>query len=239
RVSGKTVALKLLHESIADTKDGLQRFLKEAEVGKLIHHPNVVKIYGAGSSETRRFITMEMVEGKTLKQAIREHGVFSTDDTKKIIIQIVEGLAQIHAHGVVHRDLKSDNIIIKPDGIVVIMDFGLARIKGMTSVAARDQLVGTLAYMSPEQTIGKEVDHRSDIYSLGVIAYEMLYGEMPFIANNEMELILAIHNETPPRLTAAVQTPCSEFVRICLAKNPEERFANMNMVMQFLNALAN
>ncbi len=237
RVSGKTVALKLLHESIADTKDGLQRFLKEAEVGKLIHHPNVVKIYGAGSSETRRFITMEMVEGKTLKQTIRERGVFTKDDTKKIIIQLVEGLAQIHVHGVVHRDLKSDNIIIKPDGRVVIMDFGLARIKGMTSVAARDQLVGTLAYMSPEQTIGKEVDHRSDIYSLGVITYEMLYGEMPFIANNEMELILAIHNETPKHIDANNVDALHQCIKICLSKDPIDRYPDTTTLRKFLDTV--
>ncbi|NUN46895.1 serine/threonine protein kinase, partial [bacterium] len=205
--------------------------------GKLIHHPNVVKIYGAGSSETRRFITMEMVEGKTLKQLIREKGALPVDETLRMALHIAEGLKEIHRHGVVHRDLKSENVLLRSAGSLVIMDFGLARIKGMTSAAARDQLVGTLAYMSPEQSLGKEVDHRSDIYSFGVIMYEMLYGEMPFIANNEMELILAIHNETPPRLVAAVQTPYSELIRICLAKSPEQRFGDVQMLMNNLGTL--
>ena len=174
----RTVALKILNEETGNSPESVRRFLQEAEIGRRLRHPNIVDLYEAGSNEHVRFITMEYLAGKTLAEFIRDHHPLDESTRDKIARQILTGLEAIHEQGVVHRDLKSANIMVLTDGAVKIMDFGLARISTLTTVNNRDQLMGTLAYMSPEQTVGKDVDLRSDLYAFGVILYEMTFANL-------------------------------------------------------------
>jgi ligand-binding sensor domain-containing protein/tRNA A-37 threonylcarbamoyl transferase component Bud32 len=236
----KTLAVKVLNQDIEQSIDGIRRFIKEAEIGRKLDHPYLVKIFEAGSVDKIRYLTMEFVEGKTLKQYIREKNRLEIPEAILITRRILEGLRAIHENDTIHRDIKSDNVMIQKDGNLKIMDFGLARTKGLTTIVNREQLVGTLAYMSPEQTIGKTVDFRSDIYSVGVIMYEMVYGELPFRGNNEMELIMAIHNQIPPELThkkSLTLEALNQIVLKCLEKDPGKRFSSCGDVLQELNAI--
>lgn len=234
----KTVAVKVLNQDIEQSVDGIRRFIKEAEVGRKLNHPNIVKIFDAGRIEKVRYLTMEFVEGITLKNHIREKNKLESAEAIFITKQILEGLKIIHQNDIIHRDIKSDNIMIQQNGYLKIMDFGLARTKGLTTIVNREQLVGTLAYMSPEQTIGKSVDFRSDIYSVGIIMYEMIYGVPPFHGNNEMELIMAIHNESPPYLSDEHAEGQLKFMNAliakCLEKEPDKRYPSCEEILKAL-----
>ena len=229
KVSKQVVALKVLNSAMEDTKDGIRRFLQEAEIGQRLSHPNIVEIFEAGNHEKTRFISMEYLKGQTLKDYLGERGRQTESEIFPLAVQIMAGLEAIHAQNIVHRDLKSGNVMVLENGQVKIMDFGLARISALTTVENRDSLMGTLAYMSPEQTIGKAVDHRSDLYALGVILYEMWFGELPFSAQNEMEMIYAIHNEPPSGLGSGdlEHAFITSFISTCLEKNPQDRFPSV------------
>lgn len=239
----KTVAVKVLNRDIEQSVDGIRRFIKEAEIGRKLDHPNIVKIYDAGRIDEARYLTMEFVEGITLKQLIREKSQLDITEAVRIAVQILEGLKVIHENDIIHRDIKSDNIMIEKNSSVKIMDFGLARTKGLTTIVNREQLVGTLAYMSPEQTIGKSVDFRSDIYSVGIILYEMIYGVLPFRGNNEMELIMAIHNETPSYSNDGGSPDerrkhINSIIAQCINKDPGMRFPSCREISNALLSLA-
>ncbi len=235
------VAVKVLNQDIEQSVDGIRRFIKEAEIGRKLDHPSIVKIFEAGTVDKNRYLTMEFVEGITLKQYIKERSRLPLDEAVRIAGEILEGLRVIHTNDIIHRDIKSENVMIRKDGGLKIMDFGLARTKGLTTIVNREQLVGTLAYMSPEQTIGKSVDFRSDIYSVGVILYEMVYGSLPFNGNNEMELIMAIHNQVPAELS---HEPADEALRSiniviasCLEKDPGKRFQSCGDALTALGTM--
>jgi len=221
RMSKHRVALKVLHANLEESKDGIRRFLQEAEIGSRLDHPNIVRIYEAGSHEGTRYISMAYLPGETLKDHIKRTGPMDEARIRAVLDGILAGLAEIHAQSIVHRDLKSANIMITEGDRIVIMDFGLARISTLTTMNNRELLMGTLAYMSPEQTLGKTIDARADIYALGVILYEMRFGRLPFPADNEMELIYAIHNEQPSDLDAGNQL--DQHIARCLAKDPAAR----------------
>lgn len=231
------VALKVIREDLEQSTDGVKRFLKEAEIGQTLHHPNIVSVFDAGSYEKSRYLAMEFVEGITLKAYIRERGRVEIPEALTIAQQILSGVQTIHAHFVVHRDLKSDNILLQRDGVAKIMDFGLAKLRMLSSIMDRGKLVGTLAYMSPEQTIGKSVDHRCDIYAVGVILYEMAYGEMPFTGQNEMELIMAIHNETPPHIASPYLAGLERIIAKAMNKDPQARYQTALEMIAELDAL--
>lgn len=237
----KTVAVKVLNRDIEQSVDGIRRFLKEAEIGRKLDHPNIVKIYDAGRIDDARYLTMEFVEGVTLKQLIKEKNKLDMNHGVVITEQILQGLKVIHENDIIHRDIKSDNIMIEKNGSVKIMDFGLARTKGLTTIVNREQLVGTLAYMSPEQTIGKSVDFRSDLYSVGIMLYEMIYGLLPFRGNNEMELIMAIHNETPPYINDGLpdgdNLKINSIIAKCIEKDPGMRFQSCTDILNVLDSV--
>lgn len=224
----KAVALKVLREEILESQDGIKRFLKEVEIGRQINHPNVVRIFNAGSNETTRYIAMELIEGVTLKSQIREKGKIEMSMAINYVRGILEGLKAIHEKNIVHRDLKSENIMIQKDATIKIMDFGLARMNALSSIADRGQLVGTLAYMSPEQTIGKSVDFRTDIYSFGVVLYEMIFGELPFHGDNEMSLIFSIHNDVPKYIDHS--NPLHAVISRCLQREPAQRYQTVDEI---------
>jgi len=240
RLTKKQIALKVLHSDLEESHDGIRRFLQEAEIGSRLRHPHIVHIYEAGNSEQTRYLCMEYLEGETLKEYLAKRGPLPMAETIRMACQILSGLQAIHEQGIVHRDLKAANLMVLPDGHLKIMDFGLARIHTLTTVENRHQLMGTLSYMSPEQTLGKGVDRRSDIYAFGAILHQLVFGLLPFEAQNEMEMIYAIHNETPQgfaKLKSKDRVGIFAVVEKCLAKDPADRFAEVDDVLAALHAL--
>ncbi len=224
---GRTVALKTMRLDVhgLETDEVLRRFRNEARAAGLLNHPNIVTIYDAGEQDGMFYIAMEFIEGTTLQSLLTEKRVLTPEETIQISRQICKGLDYAHANGIIHRDIKPANIMIAPDGTVKIMDFGIAKAGGgMTSTG---QVMGTPNYMSPEQVKGKELDGRSDLFSFGVVLYEMVTGEKPFVGQNITTIIYKIVHETPvpPRdLDVTVHPGLSLVVSKTLAKNPEDRY---------------
>jgi tetratricopeptide (TPR) repeat protein/predicted Ser/Thr protein kinase len=226
----RPVALKFLPPHIAEHPEEKARFIHEAQSASALNHTNVTTIYGIEESPEGMFIAMEYVEGRTLKQIIEEE----TLSIKKILaigIQICEGMAMAHEKGVVHRDIKSDNIMVTPRGQVKIMDFGLAKLKGSTKITQTGSTLGTASYMSPEQAQGEEVDQRSDIFSFGVVLYELLTGHLPFKGEHQAAIIFSVVNEEPQSIARYNNKVSSELERIvnkALVKDRDERYQHID-----------
>ncbi|MDH7512466.1 MAG: serine/threonine-protein kinase [Clostridiales bacterium] len=191
------VALKILKPEIASDEETIERFRNELRFARKISHKNVCRMYDLNREQGTQFITMEYVEGENLKSLMRRIGQFSIGKAVSVARQVCEGLAEAHHLGVVHRDLKPQNIMIDNDGNVRIMDFGIARsLKGKGITDAR-VMIGTPEYMSPEQVDGTEADGRADIYALGVVLYEMLTGKVPFEGDTALSVALKQKTEMP------------------------------------------
>ncbi|MFH1313959.1 MAG: protein kinase [Candidatus Eisenbacteria bacterium] len=222
----RTVALKFLPPRFLSDSEARARFEQEAQSASALNHPNITTIYEIDEAGGRSFIAMECVDGKSIRTLITE-GALSLDEIMDICVQIGKGIDAAHAKGVVHRDIKSDNIKVGTDGVVKIMDFGLAKLKGVTKLTQEGTTVGTLQYMSPEQVQAKEVDRRSDIFSFGVVLYEMITGRLPFKGEDEAAVLNSILNETPEplaRYKADVPDGLQRIVDKALAKDREERY---------------
>jgi serine/threonine-protein kinase len=226
----RIVALKFLPQHLTSASVEKERFVQEAKSASALNHPNITTIHEIDEFEGQMFIVMEYCEGKTLKQII-EKETLSIKKVLDIGIQICEGLAIAHEKGIVHRDIKSDNIMVTPRGQVKIMDFGLAKLKGATKLTTAGSTLGTAAYMSPEQASGEEVDCRSDIFSFGVVLYEMITGQLPFKGEHEAAMIYSILNETPEplaRYKANVQEGLQRIVDKAMEKNRDLRFQHVD-----------
>ncbi len=224
---GREVALKTMRLDVAgmETQELLQRFRNEARAAGGLNHPNIVTIYDAGEQDGLFYIAMENIQGETLQAMLAERHVLPVEQLIGIARQICAGLDYAHARHIVHRDIKPANIMITGDGTVKIMDFGIAKAGG--GVTNTGQVLGTPNYMSPEQVKGKPLDGRSDLFSVGVMLYEMLTGEKPFTGQNVTTIIYKIVNETPipPReLDVSVHPGLSSVVTKALAKAPDERY---------------
>jgi predicted Ser/Thr protein kinase len=224
---GRTVALKTLRLDVHGLENGdmVRRFQNEARAAGLLNHPNIVTIYDAGEQDGNFYIAMEFMEGTTLQEMLAEKRILAADEAIHLCREISKGLDYAHAHGIVHRDVKPANIMITARGAVKIMDFGIAKAGG--SVTSTGQVLGTPNYMSPEQVKGRPLDGRSDLFSFGVILYEMLTGEKPFAGQNVTTIIYKIVNETPisPRdLDVTIHPGLSAIVTKALAKPPDERY---------------
>jgi serine/threonine-protein kinase len=224
---GRTVALKTMRLDVhgLETEDMLRRFKNEARAAGLLNHPNIVTIYDAGEHEGIFYIAMEFIEGITLHALLAERRVLPTDEIIQFSEQICRGLDYAHSNGIVHRDIKPANLMITANGTVKIMDFGIAKAGG--GVTNTGQVLGTPNYMSPEQVKGKTLDGRSDFFSFGVILYEMITGEKPFVGQNVTTIIYKIVNESPiaPRdLDVTVHPGLSSVVTKVLAKAPDDRY---------------
>ncbi len=193
----RQVAIKFLPGHIAGNSDERKRFEIEAQAAAALNHSNIATIHAIEESDDQLFLVMEYIEGKELKVIVRAQDFVPQQDAITFAIQIVEGLQAAHNKGIVHRDIKSANIMVTPDDKVKIMDFGLAKFRGSAQLTQIGTTLGTAAYMSPEQAKGEEVDQRSDIWSLGVVLYEMLTGELPFKGDYEQAVIYSILNEEP------------------------------------------
>ena len=220
----RLVALKFLPEDLARSSTDSARFLQEARAAAALNHPNICTIHGIEDADGRQFIVMEFVEGQTLGE---KKGSLSQKQAIDIAIQVAEGLAAAHEKGITHRDIKPDNVMIRKDGIVQIMDFGLAKLRGVSNLTQQGSTVGTARYMSPEQVQGSDIDHRSDIFSLGVLLYEMFTGQLPFKGPHETALLYEIVNVDPePMGVTRMDIPAEldAIVLECLAKEPAERY---------------
>jgi serine phosphatase RsbU (regulator of sigma subunit) len=227
---GRTVALKFLPPHLLCDAEAKARFEHEAKAASALNHNNITTIHDIDEVEDQCFICMEHIEGKSLKEHLKEKSL-SVKEVLDIAIQIGEGLSAAHKKDIVHRDIKSDNIMLTHEGVVKIMDFGLAKLKGVTRLTKTGSTLGTVAYMSPEQAQGMEVDQRSDIFSFGVVLYEMFTDQLPFKGEHEAAVIYSIVNETPESLARYKANVPEELQRIvdkALAKDREERYQHID-----------
>ena len=233
----RDVAIKILRTASASDPDRLRRFEQEARAAAALNHPNIVAIYDIGIHEESSFIVSEMLEGETLRQKLMP-GALSVRTAKDYGRQIANGLVAAHEKRIIHRDLKPENIFVTRDGQVKILDFGIAKLTSpeaggnsdlisMTTQTKLGTVLGTVGYMSPEQLRGKPVDHRSDLFSLGAILYEMLSGARAFHGETEVDTMMAVLNADPKELTAGrenIPVVFEQIVRRCLEKDPDDRF---------------
>jgi serine/threonine protein kinase/Tol biopolymer transport system component len=224
------VALKFLPAHLAASEQDKARFIQEAKSASALNHPNVCTIHDIQEHDGQLFIVMEFVDGQTLQE---KKSILSQKQALDIGIQIADGLAAAHEKGIVHRDIKPENIMIRKDGIVQIMDFGLAKLKGASRLTKEGSTVGTAGYMSPEQVQGQDADHRSDIFSLGVLLFEMLSGQPPFKGVHETAIAYEIVNVDSPPLSSIkpnIPPELDAIVLECLEKDPKERTQSASQI---------
>ena len=234
----RQVALKILPTDLASDPEALARFQREAEAVAALNHPHIVTIFSVEEDEGTHFLTMELVEGESLGRIIPETGM-DLDQVFELVIPLTDALSTAHAKGIVHRDLKPANVMVTEEGRVKILDFGLAKLLGEASelgispdasteaLTEAGKVMGTVPYMSPEQVQGRPLDHRSDIFSIGVLLYEMATGSRPFAGDSSADLISSILRDTPDSVTELkVDLPhhLGRIVRHCLEKDPNRRY---------------
>ena len=236
----RTVALKFLPSHLTVNDTDKERFVQEAKAAAALNHPNVCVIHDIQEVEEHHFIIMEYVDGKTLRQLLTSKGQLKIENAIEYAIQIGEALQEAHNKGIVHRDVKSDNIMITAANQAKVMDFGLAKLKGSLKLTKSSSTVGTTAYMAPEQIEGKEIDARSDIFSFGIVLYEMLTGQLPFKGDYEAALMYAILNEEPDPVEKHLPDISSELLHIMnrsLEKDPDNRYQSMKDMLIDLRRL--
>ena len=236
----RTVALKFLPSELTHIPDVKERFMREAQAAAALDHPNICTVYEFDEAEEKTFISMAYIEGQSLKKKI-ESGPLELDEATRIALQVAEGLQKAHKNGVVHRDIKSANIMVTEEDQAKIMDFGLARVAGSTLVTKEGMTMGTIAYMSPEQARGEEVDHRTDIWSLGVVLYEMFGGQLPFKGEQDQAVVYSILNKKPRPITdlrAEIPMSIEQVVDKALEKNPDERYQQIDELLDDLKSIS-
>ncbi|RNB42979.1 serine/threonine protein kinase, partial [Agromyces tardus] len=222
-VIGRQVAIKILKDEYLGDPGFLERFRAEARHAALVNHEGIANVFDYGEEDGSAYLVMELVPGEALSTILEREHVLSTDKVLDIVAQTAGALQAAHAAGLVHRDIKPGNLLITPDGRVKITDFGIARIADQVPLTATGQVMGTVQYLSPEQASGHPASPTTDIYSLGIVAYEALAGRRPFTGESQVAIAMAQINETPPDLPVTVSEPVRNLVYSCIAKNPADR----------------
>lgn len=226
-VDNKVVAVKILKKEFSESEEFLRRFRNESKAIAVLSHPNIVKIYDVGFSEKIQFIVMEYIDGITLKEYIENERVLSWKEAVHFVTQILRALQHAHERGIVHRDIKPQNIMVFTDGTIKVMDFGIAKFAREEGRTATDQAIGTVHYISPEQARGDITDAKSDLYSVGIMLYEMLTGQKPFDTDNPVSIaVMHMQNiaELPRRINPDIPTPLEEIIIHAMEKNPADRY---------------
>lgn len=223
----RTVAVKLLKEELAHDPRFVERFRREARAAAALSHPNVAGVFDHGEDEGRHFIVMELAPGHDLARVLREEGAFTPDRTMRIATQIADALAHAHSAGLVHRDVKPHNVIVDDNDRVKVTDFGIARAAGESTLTATGSVLGSAHYISPEQASGTHIGPASDIYSLGIVVYEMLTGALPFTGESALGVAMRHVNDdvpAPSSLNPDVPAALDAVVARATAKEPRDRF---------------
>ncbi len=238
----RPVAVKLLAEHLADDEIFVMRFRHEALAAARLQHPNIVQVFDSGKDESsgRHYIVMEYVDGPSCADLLREHGQLGVEDTVRIVVEACHGLDYAHRAGVVHRDVKPGNLLISNEtGAVKLADFGIAKAAEQTRVTQVGSVLGTAAYLSPEQAQGQEAGPASDIYSLGVCAYQLLTGRLPYEYSSLTELALKQQNEASEpirRFRREVPEELDRAIGVCLSRNPSSRYSSALELAEALDA---
>jgi serine/threonine protein kinase/Tfp pilus assembly protein PilF len=235
----RKVAIKFLPQHLTKDKENVERFEREAKATAALYHPNIITIYEIAEDDNQTFIVMEYIDGQSLRTKI-ENGFSELDEILDITKQICGGLSEAHKADIVHRDIKPENILIDRSGHVKILDFGLAKLKGVSKLTKETSTLGTIHYMSPEQVQGQEVNHRSDIWSLGIVFYEMLTRKLPFKGDYEQAVIYSIMNdepESPSNIKYEIPVELDPIIKKILNKNPQQRYQNIDGLISDLDAL--
>src|SRR4051794_31161902 len=222
-VIGRAVAIKILKDEYLGDPGFLERFRAEARHAALVNHEGIANVYDYGEEDGSAFLVMELVPGEPLSSILEREHALPPDRVLDIVSQTALALHAAHAAGLVHRDIKPGNLLITPEGRVKITDFGIARIADQVPLTATGQVMGTVQYLSPEQASGQPASPATDIYSLGIVAYEALAGRRPFTGESQVAIAMAQINETPPDLPASIPEPVRNLVYASIAKKPSDR----------------
>ena len=236
----RTVAIKMLKDEIANDTEAVRRFINESKAVSMMSHPNIVNIYDVSVREDLKYIVMEYVEGITLKNYMTKRGALTLREIISYTEQILTALRHAHSKGIVHRDIKPQNIMLLKDGIVKVTDFGIAKLPNAETVTLTDKAIGTVYYISPEQASGQEIDQRSDLYSLGVMMYEMATGVLPFTADSPVSVAMMQINETaklPTELNSNIPKGLEQIIGIAMEKDPALRYQSAEDMLRQIRRL--
>ena len=225
----RNVAIKVLRGDLSNDEKFVRRFQREALSASSLAHPNIVEMYDVGEDDGVYYIVMEFVDGKTLKQLLKKRGTLTLSEAIDIMSQLTDGMAHAHDSYIIHRDLKPQNIMIKDDGQIKITDFGIAMALNSTQLTQTNSVMGSVHYLPPEQASGKGCTIKSDIYSMGIIFYELLTGSLPFRGDNAVEIALKHMREPLPSLrdeNPQIPQSVENIIRKATAKNPKNRYDN-------------
>ncbi len=239
-VMHRTVAVKMLRDDISNDPQAVKRIINESRAVSMLSHPNIVSICDVSVRDNIKYIVMERIEGITLRKYMNKKGVLSLRETISITEQILRALEHAHSKGIIHRDIKPQNIMMLRNGQVKVTDFGIARLPNAENVTVTDKAVGTVDYISPEQASAKAIDTRSDLYSLGVVMYEMTTGKKPFRADNPVSVAMKQVNEQPrpPReLNPDIPIGMEQIILTAMEKNPDNRFQSAGAMLRALDQL--